>query len=71
MDSLVRIVVEPYFENILKRISELDKKINSMDAKIRIIEKDVFFIGCRIGLKTNSSLLESNSKDVCKMEEVD
>jgi hypothetical protein len=67
MDSVVRNIVEPYFENILRRITELDKKINLIDSRLGKIESDVLVIGCKI----NNAVLELQSRDACKMEEVD
>ena len=41
MESVVRIVVEPFFDNILKQLTELNYKINDIDSKIIKLEKEV------------------------------
>lgn len=67
MESVIRNVVEPYFENILRKIADLDKKINGMDVRMGKMESEVLLIGCKI----NNALLECNSRGNSKMEEVD
>lgn len=47
MESVIRNVVEPYFENILIKISNLDKKINTMDMRMEKLETELQSIGCK------------------------
>lgn len=51
MESVVRIVVEPYFETILKRLYELESKINTIDIKITKMEKEFLVLGCKLETK--------------------
>jgi len=48
MESVVRNVVEPFFETILKKLAELDKKIITLDTKITKLENEVLVLGCKI-----------------------
>ena len=41
MESVIRITVEPFFNNIMKKLNELDNKIINMDTKIIKIEKEL------------------------------
>lgn len=69
MDCVVRNVVEPWFETILKRLIELEKKINTIDTKITKMEYDILILGCK--LETKLSANNANNANNSKMEEVD
>jgi hypothetical protein len=66
MESVVRNVVEPFFEAILKRLVELDKKIITLDKKITKLENEVLVLGYKID--TSISVHHSRNS---MMEEVD
>lgn len=66
MDCVVRNVVEPWFETILKRLIELEKKINTIDSKITKMEYEILILGCKLETK-----LSPNNANNSKMEEVD
>lgn len=66
MDSVIRNVVEPLFESVIKRINELDKKIIMLDTKMTKIENELLALGCMI----DTRIPVTNAR--CgKMEEVD
>ena len=48
MESVVRNVVEPFFETILKQLAELNKKIIILDTKITKLENEMLALGCKI-----------------------
>ena len=70
MESVVRMVIETFFENILKRITELDSKIITIDTKITKIEHDILLLKLKIdsSLSIPDSIPDASN---CKMEEVD
>jgi len=68
MESVVRNVVEPWFETILKRLNELEKRINTIDTKITKMENEFVVLGCKLDNKLSTVCLVSSSY---KMEEVD
>ena len=68
MESVVRNVVEPFFETILKRLTELDKKIITINTKMTQMENEVLVLGCMLETRLPSTSLNSSN---CKMEEVD
>jgi hypothetical protein len=68
MESVVRNVVEPFFETILKRLTELDKKIITLDTKMTKMENEVLVLGCKLETKLLTTSLDSSN---CKMEDVD
>lgn len=66
MESVIRIVVEPYFETILKKLIELEKKIINLDTKITKMEHEILNLHCK--LDTNLSTLDITN---CKMETIE
>jgi len=66
MESVVRNVVEPFFETIFKRLTDLENKIIIIDAKITRMENEVLVLRCKID--TRESIPDSSN---CMMEEVD
>ena len=66
MESVVRNVVEPFFETIFRRFTELENKISSIDAKITRIEHEVLVLRCKID--TRQSIPDYSNY---MMEEVD
>jgi hypothetical protein len=68
MESVVRNVVEPFFEIILKRLTDLDKKIIILDTKIIKLENEVLVLGCKID---NNLTVPYSSSNTSIMEEVD
>ena len=68
MEFVVRNVVEPYFETILKRLTELERKINTIDTKITKMENEFVVLGCKLDTKHTLDNLVSSCY---KMEEVD
>lgn len=72
MESLIRNVVEPFFETILKRLTELDKKIINVDTKITKMENEIMVLGCKIDSNISASCLHtSNCISSCIMESID
>lgn len=70
MESVVRMVIEPFFETVLKRITELDRQIINIDTKMTKIEHDILLLKLKIDsrLSIPDSMPDSSN---CKMEEVD
>ena len=66
MEFVVRNVVEPFFETIFRRFTELENKISSIDAKITRIEHEVLVLRCKID--TRQSIPDYSNY---MMEEVD
>jgi len=48
MDTVVRMAVEPFFNAVIKKIEDLDKKIITLDTKITKIEKELVVLGCKL-----------------------
>jgi len=63
MESVVRMVVEPFFENIIKRLNDLDTKLNNVNNKITKIENNIIILESKIP----QIIYSSHSK----MEEID
>ena len=61
MESVVRIVVEPWFETILKKLNELEKRINTIDTKITKMENEFVVLGCKLDYKLSTVCLVSSS----------
>ena len=68
MEFVVRNVVEPYFEKIIKKLTELDRKIIMLDTKMTKMENEILVLGCKIDSRIPE--LKSGSSR-CIMEEVD
>lgn len=70
MESVVRNVIEPMVESILKKLNDLDKKIILLDTKITKIENDIkqefLILGCNI-----DSRIPINNSNISKMENID
>jgi len=58
MESVVRNVVEPFFETILKQLAELNKKIIIVDTKITKLENEMLALGCKID--TSLTIVQSS-----------
>ena len=76
MDSVVRMVVEPFFETVLKRLTELDKKLITIDTKMNKMEHEMLVlkwkIDSRLSIPDSSNCMSSNCMSSnYKMEEVD
>lgn len=71
MESVIRNVVEPFFENILKRLAELDRKIIIIDTKMTKMENEILVLGCKIDSRIPEVESESSRNSKCIMEEVD
>lgn len=66
MESVVRMVVEPFFETVLKRLTELDKKLITIDTKMNKMENEMLVLKWKI----DSQFFIPDSSN-CTMEEVD
>jgi hypothetical protein len=76
MESVVRMVVEPLFETVLKRLTELDKKLITIDTKMNKMENEMLVlkwkIDSRLSIPDSNNCMSSNCMSSnYKMEEVD
>ena len=58
MESVVRNVVEPFFEALIKRIGDLEKKLGMLDIKMTKIENELLALGCRLKQECQLPMLD-------------